>query len=237
MSDKPPQDVIEICLVKAWVGQGSWEHYEEFEDDINFVALLDGYTNLFLCLVVLVYILVQLFRRSKLSCLNWLGLVQLCLVNLLVGVSQFLESGNRMMSTNCHYSMNAVYGVEGLVCFNLATFIGYKIYLVCYAMAEFVTKGSLPTAASLKARKWCIFIIWMIAATFLVVYIGINIAWMVSPRDVWPQAQAFQLSFDVAHLLVYLAVSIFYFISALILYRMRKLGESDSTTETSSHVR
>ena len=142
-----------------------------------------------------------------------------------------------MMSTNCHYSMNAVYGVEGLVCFNLATFIGYKIYLVCYAMAEFVTKGSLPTAASLKARKWCIFIIWMIAATFLVVYIGINIAWMVSPRYVWPQAQAFQLSFDVAHLLVYLAVSIFYFISALILYRMRKLGESDSTTETSSHVR
>ena len=129
------------------------------------MALIDGYTNLFLCLVVLVYILVQLFRRTKLSCLNWIGLVQLCLVNLLVGASQFVETGSRIMSTNCLYSMNAIYGVEGLVCFNLATFMGYKIYLASFAMAEFVTKGSLPSAARLKTRKWCIFIIWLLAAT------------------------------------------------------------------------
>ena len=133
--------------------------------------------------------------------------------------------------------MKAVYGVEGLVCFNLATFMGYKIYVFCYEMLEFVTTGSLPTKHRLRLRKRCILLCWLIAVSFLSIYIGLNTYWMIATRQNWPDIQYWQLSFNMAHFLCYLVVSIFYMVSAAKLYKMRKLSEIEGTECSSRYGR
>ena len=62
--------------------------------------------------------------------------------------------------------------------YNLAVFIGYKIYLVCYDMAEFVKTGHLPVERGISKRRWCIYLVWGLFAVFYLTYIGINFYWV-----------------------------------------------------------
>ena len=64
---------------------------------------------------------------------------------MIVGIAQVVGSQRRDKNTNCNYASKFLYSLEGVLLFNLAIFIGYKIYLFCADMAEFVRYGSLPT--------------------------------------------------------------------------------------------
>ena len=176
LADTPKKDSYqEECLLEAWIGPGSTEDYDEYQENLNSIVFIDGCINLTVCLCISVFIGVQLFRRSKLSWLNWVGLAQLIFILLLLGIAQIHDRNDKMMTTACNHGLKVVYGIEGFTMMNLATFIGYKIYLFCFDMAEFVRSGNLPDAASLSLRKKLIYIFWSLFAAFFVLYILTNI--------------------------------------------------------------
>mmetsp|Transcript_34015 Transcript_34015/g.41945 ORF Transcript_34015/g.41945 Transcript_34015/m.41945 type:complete len:192 (-) Transcript_34015:816-1391(-) len=129
------------------------------------------------------------------------------------------------MNTSCNYGLKTIYGVEGFILFNLASLIGYKVYLTCYDMAEFTRLGSLPAANDLKLRKGIIITIWVVAAFIPILYIFFNFKWLLMGQKDWEFTEVFQAAFEAADCFLYFSVSIIYMISARIMYRMRKMSE------------
>lgn len=106
--------------------------------------------NLILWLVITVFIVVQLLRKSKLSKLSWFSIIQLNLIAGLTGMSQVLFATK--INTMCEYGLKTVYGLENIILFNLAALVGYKVYRVCFDMAEFTKKCTLPSVNGLNVR-------------------------------------------------------------------------------------
>ena len=96
-----------------------------------------------------------------------------------------------MMTTSCNHGLKVVYGIEGFLMLNLATFIGYKVYLICYDMAEFVRSGNLPDAASLNLRKKLIYVFWSLFAAFFVLYILTNLYFLMEGNFTIRHVQGF----------------------------------------------
>ena len=133
------------------------------------------------------------------------------------------------MTTSCNHGLKVVYGIEGFTMMNLATFIGYKIYLFCYDMAEFVRSGNLPDAASLSLRKKLIYIFWSLFAAFFVLYILTNIYFLVQQIFTIKHVQVFQMGFETADCVLYVTISVLYFISSRKLLQMRLMSDAVST--------
>lgn len=99
------------------------------------------------------------------------------------------------MYTNCSHGLRTIYGVEGFILYNLAVFIGYKIYLLCYDMAHFLRNGNLPVVMRLSVRKRLIYAVWGIAVAFYTTYISINFHWMRQGKKTFEDVQAFWITY------------------------------------------
>ena len=156
---------------------------------MNIVVTINGYVNIAITCCICAFIAVLLFRRSKLSCLNWLGLIQILFLYLFVGIAQLIGHRSMYENTNCNFAQKFVYSVEGLLVYNLAIYIGYRIFQLCASMAEFVRTGSLPTEAKSKWRRCFVIAFWALFVLLLLFFISENLYWLISGRKDWNNEQ------------------------------------------------
>ena len=116
-----------------------------------------GILDLLFALCVTVFLVLQAFRKSKLTKVGWFGLILLDITTFVCGCCLCFVIQDVETLSNCSYKVNAITAVDTFITFNLTAYAGYRVYILCYDMAEFAALGSLPTVNQLKLRKTIFF--------------------------------------------------------------------------------
>ena len=114
-----------------------------YDKRMSTLTFICGIENAFLFLVLVVFIIVKLVRKDRMTTYTWLCLIIISSVTCAVSITQLML--NEFDSRNCNFTLHIIYGVENIVLFYLFNSIGYKLYLVWHDTYEFAFHENLPT--------------------------------------------------------------------------------------------
>ena len=89
------------CLNDPYFGPGDQTDVSRFAERELTLDLVSGCLNLALATVVVIYLVYQVLRKSKVPRIGWIGLVPLTLVCCAVGLAQVLQFTQGVSTSDC----------------------------------------------------------------------------------------------------------------------------------------
>ena len=165
--------------------------------------------------------IISCVRKHRLTKFVWFGLGCLEFCILIVAIGQLTM--NQLQSKNCNFGLEVIYGVDIGILFALSMLIGYKTHMICLEINEFALHGNLPSQRSIKCKSIVIITIWSLTLTYLILEIlSETILRFDTKHENFKAIKTFDLVNKWIEVLLFIIVSVFYFLSARLLVILQK---------------
>ena len=215
-SNKPPPDDKgpNICFKLYPFGETTKEDVKSYSENMQTLDLVIGLCNYMLLIVMLGFIFVTLVRKNKLSKFAWKCLCTLIFITLLVGTAQIFFSAPN--AQYCNFDTHIIYGIESILVFDLVCQVGYKIFLLCHSISEFLFAGILPSETAKRRNRNIGCGVFIGSIVLLAIFVILNSYWWFVQFNV-TALRVWNFTFLIIQSLLFLLASIIYLASGYVL--------------------
>ena len=153
----------------------------------NVLSYVVAIIELLICLIIIIYAILALVRKHRMStfqhCLLW-SLFFISLLNAAVNCYYFGISSGADKERNCYFYDDVFYGTSDILLFNLSLYMAYKLYTISNNFYEFAVNDRLTSESVQRRNRYILLLIITSSVCDLCVYVFLNAFWTFIDRNI-----------------------------------------------------